>query len=353
MSSLPATLRRSLVLDWSQLTLAQGARLAPAVALVLAVGIVAGEPAAGAVAASGAYIVGFGTFQQFTRSHLGPMLFALAGTVASTILGTLLGASDTALMAAAILFGLWCGLLPAIGMGAYWVGQQTTIYLLVAGAYPGDLAHALARAGLILAGGVVQIACYAATLWAERGAVPRPSLKGMLRDAGVAIAGLRFHIRMRSPYARFALRVAVALGAAVAIERIIAIPNSYWIALTTLILLRPDFQDLVHRGLGRVGGTLLGAALATAITHVLAPGPAVLAGLVALFAFLAYSTLRLNFGVFAVFVTSYVVFLLVLAGVAAERVATARVEGTVIGATLALAAHVDFYLRFRARRQAT
>ena len=102
-----------------------------------------------------------------------------------------------------------------------------------------------------------------------------------------------------------------------------------------------------------MGGTLLGAALASAIAHELAPGPAALAAMVATFAFLAYATLRLNFGVFAVFVTAYVVFLLVLAGVAAERVATSRVESTIIGAALAFAAHVDFYLRFRRRPQAT
>jgi len=353
MSPFIATLRKAVLLDWSQLTLGMAARLTPAMALVLVAGVLAGEPAAGAVAASGAYVVGFGAFQQFTRSHAGPMLFALAGTIASTLLGTFLGANDWALVMASILFAFWCGLLPAIGMGAFWIGQQTTIYLLVAGAYPGGLSHALERAGLVLAGGLAQIACYAAIFWVEHRRPPRPSLAGMMRDAGVAAAGLRFQVRMMSPFFRFAVRMAVGLGVAVGIERFSAMQNSYWIALTTLILLRPDFQDLIHRGLGRVGGTILGAALATAITHVALPGATPLAVLVAVFAFLAYSTLRLNFGVFAIFVTAYVVFLLVLAGVAEDRVATARVEATLAGAAIALAVHVDFYLRFRARGQAT
>jgi hypothetical protein len=355
MPSLSPTLRRALLLDWSQLTLGMGLRLAPALALVLAAGLAAHEPAAGAVAAGGALIVGFGAFQQFTRSRAGPMLFALVGTGAATILGTLLGNSDAALVLAAVGFGFWCGLLPAIGMGAFWVGQQTTLFLLIAGAYPGGLDHAATRAALVLAGGAVQIAFYAAIAWVERGAPPRPSVRGVLADAGVAFARLRYHVRMQSPFFRFALRVALALGVAVAIERFIALPNGYWVALTTIVLLRPDFQDLMHRGLGRVGGTLLGAALATALTHAWSPGPAALASLVALFAFLAYSTLRLNFGVFATFVTAYVVFLLVLAGVAEPQVAQARVEATLIGAAIALAAHIDFYLRSRAsrRRQAT
>jgi hypothetical protein len=345
--------RRSLILDWSQLTLAMGLRLAPAMALVLLAGVLAGEPAAGAVAASGAFVVGFGAFQQFTRSHAGPMLFALAGTIGSTMLGTFVGHSDVGLVLTVIVFGFWCGLLPAIGMGAYWVGQQTTIYLLVAGAYPGDFLHAAERAGLVLAGGLVQLLCYAVIAWVERGALPRPRLAGVMRDAGVAFAGLRFHVRMQSPFARFALRVAIALGLAVAAERAVAIPNSYWIALTTLLLMRPDFQDAIHRGLGRVGGTVLGAVLATAITHVLTPDPPVLAVLVVVFAFLTFACLRLNFGLFAVFATAYVVLLLVMAGVAESQVASARVEATFIGAAIALAAHVDFYLRFRVKRQAT
>ncbi len=103
-----------------------------------------------------------------------------------------------------------------------------------------------------------------------------------------------------------------------------------------------------------IGGTLCGCGARNVRSPISPrPGPAAaLAGLVVLFAFLSFATLRLNFGVFALFLTGYVVFLLVLAGLAAPRVAEARIESTLIGAAIALAAHVDFYVRFRAQRTA-
>jgi uncharacterized membrane protein YccC len=93
--------------------------------------------------------------------------------------------------------------------------------------------------------------------------------------------------------------------------------------------------------------------LATLIAHVLTPQPYVLAILVTVFAFCSYASLRFNYSVFALFLTGYVVFLLVLAGLAEPQVAAARIVSTLIGGAFALAAHLDFYLRRRARRQAT
>jgi uncharacterized membrane protein YccC len=149
----------------------------------------------------------------------------------------------------------------------------------------------------------------------------------------------------------FALRFASVLVAATLTERALAIPNGYWVAMTALLLMRPDFQDTLQRSLGRIGGTLLGAIIATVLSAVLAPGPVALAVLVALFAFLAYGTLRLNYGVFSFFLTAYVVFLLALAGLGERQVAGERVISTLIGAAFALAAHIDFYF-YRARRRA-
>jgi uncharacterized membrane protein YccC len=235
-------------------------------------------------------------------------------------------------------------------MGAYWVGQQCAVFLIISGAYAGGIDQALTRSALVLAGGATQIAIYAVIVLATRGDLGALSLRRMAGDARTALSGLGYHLRLRSPYFHFALRVALVLALSVATERWLAIPNGYWVAMTALVLMRPDFQDTLARSFGRVAGTVAGAALATAITHLLAPGPVALAVLVVLFAFLAYATLRFNYGVFSLFVTGYVVFLLVLAGIAAPRVAYARTLGTAIGGAFALAAHIDFY-RLRRRRK--
>jgi uncharacterized membrane protein YccC len=144
--------------------------------------------------------------------------------------------------------------------------------------------------------------------------------------------------------------LALVLCAAAVIERALAMPSGYWIAMTALLLTRPDFQDTLARGLGRFAGTAMGALGATLIAHLYLPTTPALAVLVALFAGLSFVSVRANYGLFSLFLTAYVVFLLTLAGLAAPQVAFSRIVATAIGASLAVAAHVDFFLLRRRRR---
>lgn len=335
--------RQALSIDWSQVTLREAVRLIPAVILTLVAGLWLGDPAQSAVATSGAFVVGFGAFQQFTGAPTVPMLLATIGMAMSIFVGTVVGQSTPVLIVAALFYGCGVGLLPSIGMGAFWIGQQCAVFLLIAGAYSGGLGEATSRAALVLAGAAAQIVCYASIRFLDEGRLPRPAWSATLFEARQALASLGTQIRRRTPLARFALRFAVALVLAVATERALAIPHGYWVAMTTLLLLRPDFQDTYARSLGRLGGTLLGAGLATGFAHFATPGAIPLAALVGLFAFLAYAGLRFNYGVFSFFLTAYVILLLTLAGLAERQVAGERIEGTLIGGVFALAAHIDFY----------
>ena len=346
-------LRQALSIDWSQVTLREAVRLVPAVILTLAAGLWLGDPAQAAIATSGACVVGFGAFQQFVGAPTAPMLLAAAGMGVSILIGTLVGQSTVTLALAALLYGCWVGLLPAIGMGAFWIGQQCAVFLLIAAAYAGGAGEALTRASLVLSGAGTQLLCYALIRFLAEGRLGRPAWSATLFDARQALFTLGTQIRHRTPLARFALRFAAALVVAVLVERALAIPQGYWVAMTTLLLLRPDFQDTYARSLGRLGGTLLGAALAIGFAHVVVPGPIALAALVAVFAFLGYAGLRFNYGVFSFFLTAYVILLLTLAGLAERQVAGERIEGTLLGGAFALAAHVSFYRWRRGRRQAT
>jgi len=334
--------------DWSQLTLGAAARLAPAILVTIGAGLLFGDARGGVIATSGALIVGFGMFQQFTSARAAPMLFAAAGGGISIFVGTLAGHATAGLALAALAYGLGCGLLPAINMGAFWIGQQCTVFMLLAGAYFGGMGEAVSRFALVEAGAATQFACYGLYSFLGHGRVARPRFAATLFEARQALAGLGTQVSAQSPLFRFAVRFAVALVAAVVVERVLAIPNGYWVAMTTLLLLRPDFQDTLARSLGRLGGTVLGAAAATAVSDVLRPGVEATAALVAAFAFCCYSTLRLNYGVFSFFLTGYVIFLLALAGLTEAQVASYRVIATLLGGAIALLAHLDFY---RARRR--
>ncbi len=326
-------------------TSARRARLSPALAVVLSAGLIGGDPAAAAIATAGAYVVGFGTYQQFTRSQAAPMVFAAIGMTASTFLGTLAGTTTATMTLVALVYGFFCGLLPAVGMGIFWIAQQCAVFLLIAGAYPGGFGAAFGRTALISAGGATQIACYALIVVLVEGTIRALPVAAIMADARLALAGLRIQVHRRSPLLGFAIRFALVLAAAVLTERLLAIPNGYWVAMTALLLMRPDFQDTLARSVGRVVGTIAGAATATVVSYVIGSGAVALAALVVVFAFLAYATLRLNYGVFSFFVTGYVIFLLVLAGLAEPRVAGVRIVATLIGGAFAVAAHVDFYRR--------
>ncbi len=339
--------RRTVALEWSALTLGLACRLAPALVVVLAAGLLAGVPAAGAVAAGGALTVGFGAFQRLTISRAVPMLFAFAGIGASTFLGTLTGGSTALTVGLALFYGFWAGMLPAVSMGAFWIGQQCAIYFLIAGAYAGGLDQALTRMALVLAGGIVQLAVFGAIRTAEEGRRPRLLVHRMLAEGAVVVLAFR---KRAGPALRFAPSFALALAVAVLAERWLDLRNGYWAGMTTLVLLRPDFHDTLARSAGRVGGTAVGALAASFLAHVLDPGAPALAALVAVCAFFAFATVRLNYGVFALALTGYVVFLLVLAGVAEAQVAMARIEATALGAAIALVSHAEIYLLDRSRR---
>ena len=84
---------------------------------------------------------------------------------------------------------------------------------------------------------------------------------------------LRANLTLRSSAFRHALRLAVTVAIAATIDRAFDLPRGYWIPLTVLFVLRPDFGSTYTRGLQRYVGTALGVVLATVITAALHPGP--------------------------------------------------------------------------------
>jgi len=70
----------------------------------------------------------------------------------------------------------------------------------------------------------------------------------------------------RNGYARYAARLSVAAMLAVAFARLSGMQQGYWLALTTMFILQPTLAQTVKVSGLRIGGTLLGAVLATALS---------------------------------------------------------------------------------------
>ncbi|MGZ3517397.1 MAG: FUSC family protein [Vulcanimicrobiaceae bacterium] len=170
-----------------------------------------------------------------------------------------------------------------------------------------------------------------------RGPAPVP-----LSATSEAVTTLLANLSPGSVYFRHALRLSVTLAVASIVDRLLPFQRGYWAPLTALIVLRPDFSTTFSRGAGRVIGTLAGAALATLVAATIKPGPEILVVLIVLFAFLCYVLINVNFALYSVTITSYVVFLLALIGLPEKTAVYDRVIATTIGGALALIAYALF-----------
>jgi uncharacterized membrane protein YccC len=158
-----------------------------------------------------------------------------------------------------------------------------------------------------------------------------------VRDAALT---LRASIGMSSEAGRHALRLAVTTAVAEVIVRAAALPHDYWGVLTIFIVLRPDYSSTLYRGLQRAGGTVVGAGLGILTVQLGRLGITALLIGIAVSLLAAYAVIAVNYLLYAVFLTDFVVVLLDLLGLPPVPTALARLTGTGIGTGLALLAYV-------------
>jgi hypothetical protein len=271
------------------------------------------------LAAGGAFSVGFAGARRLRRSNLLLMLVVSAGTAVSATVGTLAGHTIEALALVAVAWGLACGWIARQGLSVAWIALQCAIATLIATSYPSTLHAGAIRAVPIFLGGLLQAASL--TLFVRvfrREEEPAPSTPVLLD----------------SPFV-----LAIALVAATLLEKGLALRNGYWVPMTTLLVLRSENRETVYRVFGRLAGTVAGAALATALTLWLRPGAPMLIALIAVSAFGCYLLLTTNYGLYAIALTSYVVFWLSLLGLPEPVVVRARILGTALGGAVAIVVH--------------
>ncbi|RAR50728.1 putative membrane protein YccC [Paraburkholderia unamae] len=82
------------------------------------------------------------------------------------------------------------------------------------------------------------------------------------RDAFAAVIA---QVRTQGVFARYAARLALAAMVAVTLARWRSAEQGYWLALTTMFIVQPTFSQTVRVSSLRIGGTMLGAVLASAL----------------------------------------------------------------------------------------
>jgi uncharacterized membrane protein YccC len=150
---------------------------------------------------------------------------------------------------------------------------------------------------------------------------------------------MRANLTWQSDAFQHAVRLAVVVSAAAVIAHAVGIGRGYWLAMTAVLVLRPEFSATFTRGVSRAVGTFAGVGIATVVAVTMHPHGWVLVPFVGVFVWLAGAVFNASYAAFSVALTGAVVFL--LAGLDTNPVTDARdrLVATVLGAALALGAY--------------
>jgi hypothetical protein len=360
-SPVPAApfLADSYIFDWRAQSFRADLIFVLPMAICLIAGIWLGHPGAALIATGGAFTVGFGAKQNIDESHLLPMILVTLGIGTATFIGMVAGHTNFILVLLTAGAGFVYGMLSLRQAGVSWVGQQSVVFLLVASAFPFSPRAAAVRSALVMAGGALQIVTSSILL--RLLSQLRTDLFSVARYVRDEHEALRQHVeqaarallnRDTAPSAvPYAIRLSVTLGVSTEIYRHFSFTNGYWIPMTALLVLRPGLSDTVNRAIARTVGTLAGAMLVSyALAH-LQPSPPTLAILVLLFAWLSYSLNDVNYALFTLVLTAYIVSLLALNALPGKQVAYHRAVSTMIGGGLALTVRL-LVIRYRKQHSA-
>lgn len=148
------------------------------------------------------------------------------------------------------------------------------------------------------------------------------------------------NLTIKSNIFRHSLRVSIATITAFVISRFLPFGHGYWIMLTTIVILKPAYSLTRQRNFQRLVGTLAGALVGLLIIFFIRDRNALFV-LMILFMIAAYTFLRIDYLVFVILMTPYVLLLFHLLYPADFRtILTDRVIDTLIGSGIAFLANI-------------
>jgi len=133
----------------------------------------------------------------------------------------------------------------------------------------------------------------------------------------------------------FTIRLMLCTGVAAVASEVLPLSRSYWVVLTVVVILKPDYGSVFARAVQRAVGTMVGAVLGAVILIVVPYGPWLLLPFGVLAALLPYAKAR-NYGLVATFLTPLVVLLIDLLNVGGWRLAEIRLLDTLLASVIVL-----------------
>jgi hypothetical protein len=317
---LRAALRHARPFYWREAALC-----VPALPALLIAGFLLKQPLYGAVAAGAAFSVGFGAARDLRGRRWAAMGAATLGVALATVAGCTAGLWPPGMIILAGAAAAGCAALALFDEDLWWVVLQMVVALLVAGYYPSRLDPALHRAAAVLVGGAVEMAVVmglAALIPRAAGRLP-PGEPKPPPDRALLIGHT----------ARAAICVMAALWAA----RALGLSNSYWAAMTAMLVLKPGLSETRARGVARLVGTLIGCFSATGYALAVAGQRPWLIGGMAAAAGAAFALQKAHYATLTFAITATVVLLLTLGRGDVLLNAEHRLIATLLGGVIALA----------------
>ena len=142
------------------------------------------------------------------------------------------------------------------------------------------------------------------------------------------------NFNFQSAIFRHSLRLAIVVLIGYLIGEYFSVQNSYWILLTIVVIMRPNYGLTKQRTRKRIIGTLIGGAIAVGIVFI-TQNTTVYAVLGILSLTLAFSLIQRNYTNAAIFITLSIVFIYALLQPEVLKVIQFRIVDTFIGAGLA------------------
>ena len=153
---------------------------------------------------------------------------------------------------------------------------------------------------------------------------------------------LRNNFTFESVLFRHALRLALITTFAELLAWVLQLPRGYWITLTALVALKPNFGGTSETTVQRVVGTILGGIIGI-ILILLVKNPLAIAVCFLLLVFVAMSVRSLSYSIFIILLTPAIILLLNLISAGGWQVGVLRIFDSFLGGILAL---VGSYLLF-------
>lgn len=134
----------------------------------------------------------------------------------------------------------------------------------------------------------------------------------------------------------YVARLALCLGTAETLRTYLPMERSYWMLLTTAIVMKPDFSSVFVRAVHRGAGTLIGVVVGGAVVELINPSGPLLIALMMLFIGTVPAVQGRNYGIFTVFLTPFALLLVSTRAQAGSEIIQARLLDTLVGCGICL-----------------